>query len=126
MVLNNAGEIVKECWLAIPEHYPNTKLHEYMIMPNHIHGIIEIVASVGANDYSPLQNGTSKTIGAMVRGFKIGVTKWFRNNTNVHTVWQRNYFEHIIRHQQSYDRILEYIINNPSYWLTDKYYEQDN
>jgi len=125
MVLNNAGNIAEECWLDIPKHYPNTILREYVIMPNHVHWIIEIVAHVGANNYSPLQNGTSKTIGAIVRGFKIGVTKWFRKNTNVHTVWQRNYYEHIIRNEQSYYKISEYIINNPSHWLTDKYYEQN-
>ena len=86
MILNDAGKIAKKCWLDIPEHYPNTRLHEYVIMPNHVHGIIEIIVSVGANNYSPLRNGTSKTIGAMVRGFKIGVTKWFRKNTNVHMI----------------------------------------
>ena len=62
----------------------------------------------------------------MVRGFKIGVTKWFRKNTNVHTVWQRNYYEHIIRKEQSYYEISEYIINNPSHWLNDKYYAKNN
>jgi len=66
---------VKNCWLDIPEHYPHGKLYEFVIMPNHVHGIIEIIVSVGANNYSPLQNGTSKTIGPMVREFKIGVTK---------------------------------------------------
>lgn len=92
MVLNGAGNHAIKCWLAIPKHYPNTRFHEYIVMPNHIHGIIEI--TVGANNHSPLPNntnssnhvemripsGTSKTIGAMVRGFKIGVTKWFRGN----------------------------------------------
>ena len=99
MVLNNPGKIANKCWLDIPEHYPNAKLHEYVVMPNHIHGIIEIIVSVGVNNYSPLQNGTSKTIGSMVRGFKIGVTKWFRKNVRIQdfepipSVWQRNYYE---------------------------------
>ena len=46
MKLNDAGEIAKKCWLEIPDHYPNVVLHEYVIMPNHIHGIIEITKSV--------------------------------------------------------------------------------
>jgi putative transposase len=150
MILNDAGHIADKCWLEIPMHYPNVILHEYVIMPNHIHGIIEIV---GANNHSPITitnnhspanvanndiraknisplpppsppNGTSKTIGAMVRGFKIGVTKWMRQNTTVHDVWQRNYYEHIIRNEQSYVRIAKYIINNPVNWQEDKFYKQ--
>ena len=46
MKLNDAGKIAKKCWLEIPGHYPNVILHEYVIMPNHIHGIIEITKSV--------------------------------------------------------------------------------
>lgn len=126
MMLNAAGMVAKKCWLAIPEHFPMVKLEEFVIMPNHVHGIIQI--NVGANHIrpqytnvsnmkgisninvacmkgecdSPLQktsrpNGTSNTIGSMVRGFKTGVTQWFRANTNIHNVWQRNYHEHIIR-----------------------------
>ena len=107
MILNDAGNIAKECWLAIPNHFPNVVLHEFVIMPNHIHGIIELKTksvgaenfpphismgvndSMGANDDSPLRS-PSKTIGSIVRGFKIGVTKWFRNNTDHKTIWQRN------------------------------------
>lgn len=60
----------------------------------------------------------------MVKGFKIGVTKWFRKNTDIEKLWQRNYHEHIIRNEQSYQRISEYIINNPMNWKEDKFYEQ--
>lgn len=58
----------------------------------------------------------------MVRGFKIGVTKWMRQNTDVYDVWQRNYYEHIIRDEQSYQRISNYIIANPQNWIQDKFY----
>jgi hypothetical protein len=50
MVLNDAGRVAKACWLNIPEHFPNAILHEHIVMPNHVHGIIEFV---GANHYSP-------------------------------------------------------------------------
>lgn len=135
MVLNDAGKIANDCWLEIPNHFPNAVLHEHIVMPNHIHGIIEIVVGAenfppdkigandtigvndgnGANDYSPLRS-PSKTIGSIVRGFKIGVTKWMRQNTDVLYIWQRNYYEHIIRNEQSYQNISEYIINNPVKW----------
>ena len=165
MILNDAGLQAKKSWQDIPNHFPNAVLHEYIIMPNHIHGIIEFV---GANQYSPnnnspnngspnqtfsdngndvenndkakdleLVNGTknfsplpnatwrspSKTIGSVIRGFKIGVTKWMRNNTNVVNVWQRNYYDHIIRNEQDYERISEYIKNNPILWKEDRFYD---
>lgn len=132
-ILNDAGIVAQECWQNIPEHFPNVKLHAYIIMPNHIHGIIEIVYQtkssplpVGANDYSPLQvtfKSPSKTIGSIIRGFKIGVTKWMRQNTNIHDVWQRNYYEIIIRDDESYQRITNYIFNNPANWKEDNLFK---
>ena len=168
MILNEAGNIAQTCWLEIPQHFPNVVLHEFVIMPNHVHGIIEITsvaksngdtldedtvdgaavdgAHVRANDYSPLQVPTpvpipeslpepmhtpvsipggahpatfrspSKTIGSMVRGFKIGVTKWMRQHTSIHSVWQHNYHEHIIRSNLAYYRISRYIRENPGNW----------
>ncbi len=169
MILNEAGKIAVSCWLEIPAHFPNVTLHEYVVMPNHIHGIVELSGtSVGAKnistenwaknishnsyetstpdngaknissknrakDISPQQTessksessqprGTSQTIGSVVRGFKIGVTKWIRQNSNVHHVWQRNYYEHIIRDELSYIRIADYITDNPAKWQGDKFY----
>ena len=139
MVLNTAGQIVEKCWYAIPEHFPQVTLDEFVVMPNHVHGII----TVGANNHlpqhylplpsdetpiqsneppRPLQHGTSRTIGSMVRGFKIGVTRWFRANTDIHAVWQRNYYEHIIRSEDAYLKIAEYIQTNPQRWETDTYH----
>jgi putative transposase len=183
LILNDAGKIAENCWLEIPQHFPNVELHEFIIMPNHIHGIIEFVGAKNISpdspthvdispdspthvnispdspthvnispdspthvnispdspthvDISPVNNITdgvgvnkilflqspSKTIGSVVRGFKIGVTKWFRQNTNVFDVWQRNYYDHIICDEQSYQNISNYIINNPVKWTEDKFY----
>jgi REP element-mobilizing transposase RayT len=134
MKLNDKGKIANDCWMEIPNHFPNVALHEHIVMPNHIHGIIELVGSEnfppdknvanvvnGANDYSTLRS-PSKTIGSIVSGFKIGVSKRFRQNTDITIVWQRNYHEHIIRNEQSYQTISEYIINNPAKWADDKFY----
>lgn len=91
------------------------------------HGIVVIKNNhnVGANNYSPLQTplhkrscGTSKTIGAVVRGYKIGVTKWMRENTGIYPVWQRNYYERIIRNGNELNRIRGYILDNPLKWET--------
>lgn len=62
------------------------------------------------------QPGTSKTVGSIVRGFKIGVTKWFREETTIRTVWQRNYYDHIIHNENEYNRISNYIKLNPQKW----------
>jgi len=55
----------------------------------------------------------------VVRGFKIGVTEWFRQNTAIYTVWQRNYYEHIIRSDRELERIRAYIESNPRHWAAD-------
>jgi putative transposase len=138
MILNDAGKIADECWLKIPEHFPDAVLHEHVVMPNHVHGIIELVnndaAAVGVQNFEPLQQTTNKSpknefqkiiprsIGSIIRGYKIGVTKFFRDNTDIHIVWQRNFHDHIIRDEQSYWKISAYIANNPEVWENDKFY----
>ncbi len=175
MVLNDAGKMAVKCWEEIPEHFKQVILHEYVIMPNHIHGIIELsvpvraknispaiqtdnctqtvraknisqsiqtindLPTVGAKNISPLpippstpasspsptpMQSPSQTIGSVIRGFKIGVTKWMRQNTDIYYVWQRNYYDHIIRNEESYRRISEYILNNPAQWADDKFYTE--
>ena len=142
MVLNDFGKIASQCWIEIPQHFPHAVLHEYIIMPNHVHGIIELETHVGAKNFSPEQIpqitpengakdfsplpitnnkpfGTSRTIGSIVRGFKIGVTKQLG-----YSVWQRNYYEIIIRNEQSYQRIVNYIINNPVNWGKDDFFTE--
>ncbi len=157
MVLNDAGEFARKCWMEIPNHFPRVTLDEFVIMPNHIHGIIIInvgainvrAINVGAKDFSPQQipinkyhspqqipinkyhspqqipesfQSPSRSIGSIVRGFKIGITKWFRQNTDIYNIWQRNYYEHIIQDEQALNVIREYIINNPLKWELDKNY----
>lgn len=134
MRLNNAGRVTERCWAAIPDHFPHVEIDVFVVMPNHVHGIVWIVNDVsgdvgardGAKDFSPLRRGASslrspsKTVGSIVRGFKIGVTKWMRANTGVHDVWQRNYFEHVIRNETALSRIRQYIIDNPARWHEDR------
>ena len=128
MVLNDAGCIADECWLEITNHFPNVVLREFVVMPNHIHGIVELktefAAAVGANYHSPLRS-PSKTIGSIVHGYKIGVTKWIRHNTDARNVWQRNYYEHVIRNHVECQRLSKYIMNNPQRWDNDKFKSHD-
>jgi REP element-mobilizing transposase RayT len=139
MQLSDAGKIANQCWLDIPNHFPNVILHDYIIMPNHIHGIIELNKKVGVENIQPCNNENIQprnnenlqprrnefqkiipgSIGSIVRGFKIGVTKWMRQNTDIHDVWQRNYYEVIINNDQAYNEISIYISNNPKNWLVE-------
>ena len=106
LALNPAGNEASQIWKAIPEYFSQVILDEFIVMPHHVHGVIEILAGAGR----------SETVGAIVRGFKIGVTKWLRKNTDIFRVWQRNYYEHIIRSPQELIRIQNYIKINPSRW----------
>lgn len=135
MVLNDAGEVVAKCWREIPVHFPIAILHEYVIMPDHLHGIIELQpgSPVGVQNLEPLRATTAaenkyqhiipQSIGSIIRGFKIGVTKWFRYESGFSAdmkVWHRNYYDHIIRNATDYARIANYIINNPAKWNNTK------
>ena len=128
MIQSNDGERANNCWLEIPQHYQNIVLREFVIMPNHIHGILEIVARVGGEkrvvgveNIRPLRrrrpNCESGTIGAIVRGFKIGVTKQIG-----YSIWQRGYHEHIIRDRNRHVIIVDYINNNPARWESGGFY----
>ncbi len=116
MVLNDAGIQTENCWRQIPRHFPHAVLDTFVIMPNHVHGIIRIV---GANNHSPKgRSGTSRTIGSMVRGFKYGVSDWFRQHGEYSPIWQRNYWERIIRDEKGLQRIRQYITDNPKNWMS--------
>jgi len=133
MILNEYGKIADSCWREIPNHFPHVELDEHIVMPNHLHGIIVMV---GARHAVPLplqqQNGTicrekfgqpvSGTIPTVVRSFKSAVTKQINQNRNTPgiPVWQRNYYEHIIRDDNDLNRIREYIMNNPLKWCEDE------
>ncbi len=137
--LNEYGEIVRDLWLETPTIRPNVELSEWVIMPNHFHAILTINRRGGGGvckgvlQYAPTAPTTtlqspSQTIGAIVRGFKSAVTK--RINQTPATpgvpVWQRNYWDHVIRDEQSYHDIAAYIVNNPTKWETDKLYSGGN
>lgn len=130
MLLSKIGKVAEKCWNEIPIHYPRVQLDKYIVMPNHIHGIIRIIDDVGAEDFQPLQQTQSKinqfqkiipkSLGSIIRGFKIGITKWCNQCKYERFAWQRNYHEHIIRNEEELNRIREYIVNNPLRWQYDR------
>jgi REP element-mobilizing transposase RayT len=183
MKLNDAGQNAFDCWMQIPIHFPHAMLDEFVIMPNHVHGIIVITKKINSNEMkkydtagtqndvgirntvgtqnfaslreyfatphknfatphknfaTPHKNFTSprkqmksgnkfgpqsKNLGSIIRGFKIGVTNWYRERGIGDTIWQSRYYDHIIRDENDLNRIRNYIINNPKNWRDDNNYE---
>ena len=132
MILNEFGKIVYDEWFLSVKIRNEIELYEneFVVMPNHIHGIVWINADnilhngniVGATGRSPLQYGPpKKSLSSFVAGYKSAVTKQinqFRKTPGV-SVWQRNYYEHIIRNEIELNKIRNYILNNPHNWETD-------
>lgn len=127
MRLNACGEIVHDEWAKTSTLRPNVELGEFVVMPNHFHAIVVItcrgVLRRGVLQYAPTDKlqSPSQTIGAIVRGFKSAAAKRINEHraTPGVPVWQRNYWEHIIRNEESANRIADYIVNNPAQWQTD-------
>lgn len=115
----------KKCWLEIPEHFSHVILDEFIIMPNHVHGILIIKNKIVGNknfcsQEIPWQTKLSKSLSSIIRGFKIGVTKYFCEKNNHDFQWQKSFYDHIIRNEESLFKIREYIQNNPLKWELGK------
>jgi REP element-mobilizing transposase RayT len=131
MVLNDVGKIADECWRAIPEHFPNVDLGAHIIMPNHAHGIIvirndESPSGVGATHWvaptttNPRPAGAKRgSLGAIIGSYKMAVTRQIQRQHSISNIWQRNYYEHIIRNDREMERIWHYIESNPANWTDD-------
>ena len=127
MILNEFGEIVNNYIQDIPTHFPNSYFDYYCIMPNHIHLIIIIddhsrdtACRVPTEAFGFPVSGSLPTI---IRSLKSAITKRIneiRNNLRS-SVWQRNYYEHIIRNDKELYEIRNYIENNPLNWSEDEY-----
>jgi REP element-mobilizing transposase RayT len=162
MILNQLGQIANDEWINTSDIRDNISLHEFIIMPNHFHCIIEINFQKGENNQSiGAFKSPSQTIGSIIRGYKIATTKKikdFLKEENIRTgelqfapisqsisseseialysqtisgelqfaptnskIWQRNYYENIIRDEKAYQNISNYIKNNPAKWHEDKF-----
>lgn len=134
--LTEIGQQVFECWLTLPDHHP-VELDEFIVMPNHFHAILVITNRVGAGRVSTssssvplpraqpdtpiLRNAASGSLGAIIGSFKSVATKQINllRNTPGFPVWQRSFYEHIIRNEIALNRIRQYITDNPANWKTD-------
>jgi len=124
MRLNALGQIVQDVWHDLPNHV-NVVLDAFVVMPNHVHGIVIIpddtVVVVGAGS-EPAPTTTRHGLPEIVRQFKTFSARRINElrGTPGLPVWQRNYYEHIIRNEESLHRIRAYIANNPLKWALDR------
>jgi len=120
MVLNDVGRMVAESWLWLGQRYDHVDLDAWVIMPNHLHGIIVLHNGRGGSRTAPTEK--RKPLGRLIGAFKTVSTQRINEirNTPGGKLWQRNYYEHIIRHDESLNRIRQYIMTNPGKWDQDR------
>ena len=129
MVLSPAGKAVLATWLNLPRRFAMVAAREFVIMPNHVHAILGFLrplaaASRGAASSAPTAGKPTvlnPTLGSVIRAFK-SLSAMEVNRVLGRTgeaVWQRNYYEHIVRNADEYERIRAYILKNPMHWDTD-------
>lgn len=120
MVLNHYGHVVETEWLKTPMIRSYVDLDEYVVMPNHFHGILVITDAGATRRVAPTVTLQPGSLGAIMGQFESIASKTIRRLGLPHFQWQRNYHEHIIRDESDLNRIREYIINNPLRWAEDE------
>ncbi len=138
MNLYEIGKLAKKYWYEIPKHFPFVRLGAFIVMPNHVHGIIIIdkpddkrIENIDDDNVETPKLGVSTpkwksgTIGVIINQYKRIVTINARK-INPNFAWQSRFYEHIIRNEKSLSKIENYIINNPLKWFYDEYNTEMN
>ena len=120
MECNYAGNAVCETWYSLPTHFPIVELDAFAVMPNHVHGIVFFrpLADAGAASIAPTK---PPTLGRVLRAFKsLSAAAVNRTLNRAGSVWQRNYYDHVVRTSKDLDAIRLYIAQNPAQWQNDR------
>lgn len=130
MQFSEIGQIGDEFWREIPQHFPNVQLDEFVVMPNHVHGIICITnKSVETRHGASLQNNSEfgslipGSLPSIINHYKSAVTRWARKHQYLDFAWQPRFHDHIIRDDESLDKIRLYIQQNPANWDDDELFQ---
>lgn len=133
MVLSPIGIYAEQCLQSIQQHFPDIQIPLYCIMPNHIHALVFISGDVPLHHTSSIPHHTPDTgidlhtqrgrLSTVVGSYKSAITK-YAHQRRITFAWQSRFFEHIIKHQEEYNLIAEYIQNNVAKWYLDKYNKQ--
>ncbi len=130
------GKIAHHFWIEIPNHFQNAKIDNFVVMPNHVHGIVVIDLIVEPRDNVETQHAASLrqrgkptgsllkpgSIATIIRSYKSAVTRWARQNGYQDFAWQSRFYDHIIRDENSLNNIRAYIAGNPLKWEIDEYF----
>ena len=125
IILSPIGIIAKKCWEEIPEHFPNVRLDEHVIMPNHVHGIViiegrDLINQIPTRNNFPLMKNPKVTLGKIIRSYKARSAKYIHDSGYVDFQWQSLFYDWIVRSEKELDNIRDYIINNPPQWSLDE------
>ena len=114
--LNRFGKLISNEWTRLPQRFPGVVVDEFIVMPNHFHGIVILT------DLKPVCN-----LAVIVGSMKSSTARLINalRKAQGEPIWQRNYYEHIIRDEEDLNRIREYILNNPVNWINDEEYHKD-
>ncbi len=118
VMFSKVGDYAHQCWKSIPQHFPFVQLDQFIIMPNHIHGILCILKQ-SCTGWHPNQFGPqSQNVASIIRGFKCAV-KTFATCHSIDFYWQTRYYDRIIKNDHQLNRVRNYIVNNPRKWLAN-------
>ena len=127
MELNEIGELAQKFWMEIPQHFPFVVLDEFVVMPNHVHGIICISKTVPQNRNAPKlgastdakKNWSPGSLGVIINQYKRICTIHARK-INPQFAWQTRFYDVIIKNEKSLNNIRRYIKMNPAKWQRDR------
>ncbi|OWY67534.1 transposase [cyanobacterium TDX16] len=123
MQLSQLGQVAQSHWMNLPKYHSNLYLKTFVVMPNHLHGILILHSDrSGRAGFDQTSTAKSPDLPEIIRGFKTFSARQINKIRRVSKipVWQRNYYEHIIRNEESLERIRQYIENNPLSWFMDR------
>lgn len=125
MQSNDAGQMINQIWQELPNHYPGVDIDLFVVMPNHFHGIIVLLSPFPQNR-ADKDSFTPLSLADIVHRFKtLTTTRYIHGVKQLgwrpfnRRLWQRNYYEHVIRNEQALDGIRDYIDQNPLMWMED-------
>ena len=124
MKLNELGRLVAEEWQSTAAVRPSVEVDLYVVMPNHVHGLLLFYSDKSEKTPERTRRMRANSLGSIFAQFRSKVTKRSRNLANPQRtrIWKRNYYDHIVRNEQSLERIRNYILENPSRWSEDRFY----
>jgi REP element-mobilizing transposase RayT len=125
--LNEAGQMLADLWMEIPSRFRDVALDSFIVMPNHVHGIVMLPDRRDGTRAGPVAGDAVPALGSIMGAFKSATTLEYIRGVRTRGwppfrrhLWQRNYYEHVIRNQTSLDSIRRYVAENPARWAFDK------